>query len=111
MTREEAGVSPIMSSLPPAGQIDAEEDHDPPGDLIDPQRLAEEHDTRRDPNYGDHVLVDEHPVRPDAAYPPLPSRERESGGEDSGVGDCGPRSCPHAAIYKANLLGGGHAHE
>jgi catechol 2,3-dioxygenase-like lactoylglutathione lyase family enzyme len=31
-------------SLLPACQIDAEDYHDPAGDLIDPQRLAEEHD-------------------------------------------------------------------
>src|SRR5215208_7413347 len=59
-------------ALLPAGQIDAEEDHDSAGDLVDPQRLTEEHDARCDPDDGDEVLVDEHPVRPDAAYPPLP---------------------------------------
>ena len=31
--------------LLPTGQIDAEQDHHPADDLIDPQRLAEEHDT------------------------------------------------------------------
>ena len=63
-------------SLLPAGQIDAEQDHDPADDLIDPQRLAEEHDTRRDPDDGDEVLVDEHPIRPDAANPPARPRTR-----------------------------------
>src|SRR5215211_9540211 len=65
----------ISPSLLPAGQIDAEQDHNSAGDLIDPQGLAEEHDARRDPDDGDEVLVDEHPIRPDATYPPLPSSE------------------------------------
>ena len=85
----------LKPSLLSAGQIDAEQDHDSAGDLVDPQRLAEEHDARGDPNDGDEVLVDEYPIRPDAAYPPLPSRECERSGEDSGVGDSGPGPCSH----------------
>src|SRR5215217_8749421 len=124
MTREEAGVLSIWwkqgsrssvqillpetcclkPSLLSAGQIDAEEDHDSAGDLIDPQRLSEEHDARCDPDDGDEVLVDEHPVRPNAAYPPLPRRERKSGGEDSRVGDCGPGSGSHTPPLQAQKL-------
>src|SRR5215203_2736580 len=87
----------MQPCLLPSRQIHADEDHEPAYDLVDAKRLSEEHYARGDPHYGDEVLVDEHPVRPDAAYAPLPGRERERRCEDGGVADGDPGSYSNAA--------------
>src|SRR5215210_3873559 len=97
--------------LLPSRQIHADKDHDPAYDLVDAKGLAEEHDTRRNPHYGDEVLVDEHPVRPDTTYAPLPGRERECRGEDGGVADSNPGSCSDASPIQFQELRGGEEHQ
>src|ERR687893_2754875 len=61
------------SSLAP-GQVHARERDGPADDLLHSQHLPEKHDARGDPREGDQVLVDEHPVGPDAGDAPSLTR-------------------------------------
>src|SRR3954467_1496199 len=62
-----------------AGEVDTEKDNSAAYDFIGSQALGEEDNTGDHTRQGDEVLVDEHPVGPDAAYPPLPGGEGEGG--------------------------------
>ena len=58
--------------LLPAAEVHAAEDNGRPDQLVYPEALTQEKHAAKDAGEGDEVLVDEHPVRPDAAYAPLP---------------------------------------
>ncbi len=64
---------------------------DPAQDLVHPKALPKEQDPRSDPGQGYEVLVDEHPVGPDAAYAPLPAGEGEGGRKHGRVAYRRPR--------------------
>src|SRR5215210_5583063 len=47
-------------------------------DLLDPECLPKEDDPGGYAHHGDQILVDQNPVRPDAADPPLPPGEAKA---------------------------------
>src|SRR3712207_4602900 len=77
-------ISRRSGSLAP-GQVDPGQQYRRAYRPVDPESLGEEHDARDDPDEGDEVLVDEHPVRPDARDPPLPGDEPEGRNQERGV--------------------------
>ena len=80
------GPDPLTGSTASPGKIHAKEDNHTADDLLDPKALSKENDARGNPRDGDQVLVDQDPIGPDAGDACLPSRERESSGEDRGEG-------------------------
>src|SRR5215218_5752769 len=65
-------------------------------DLLDPECLPKEDDPGGYAHYGDQILVDQSPVRPDAADPPLPPGEGEGRSEECREDHRRPRTHPDA---------------
>jgi hypothetical protein len=89
------------------GEIHAEEDDRAAQDLADAKPLAEEADPRDDPGEGYEVLVDQHPISPDAADTPLLGRKGEGHREDRREPHRGPGPAFHLSpveVYQAALI-------
>src|SRR5215211_4313856 len=82
--------------LLPPGQVHTDHDNRSTDDLLDPECLPEEDDPGGYAHRGDQILVDQNPVRPDAADPPLPPGKGEGRSEDRREGHRRPRTYPDA---------------
>src|SRR5215210_438593 len=89
------GVASPTLLLPP-GQVHTDQDNRSTDDLLDPESLPKEDDPGGHAHHGDQILVDQNPVRPDAADPALPPGEGEGRSEERREDHRRPRTNPDA---------------